>query len=220
VKLYNCVILNHIILENTVELLHHIFFLSRVSIDSSSGGVHTILTHRLEHANINHWFARGPGPILPIPYIFTTFSVLKVEAAYSSEILIDICQTALSYPRRYHSSFSKMFDPVLLSNSDVTGHPWSCLQTWEIVGFEVLTVVVVKSTIFGDITPCSPLKVGLRFGGTYCLHLQGRRISRARYQRESRWQAEQAASQNFGLYRKQGNERLDLSSHWLAHETE
>jgi hypothetical protein len=38
----------------------------------------------------------------------------------------------------------------------------------------------MKSTIFWDITPCSPLKVNRRFGGTYCLHLQGRRISRAR----------------------------------------
>jgi hypothetical protein len=31
--------------------------------------------------------------------------------------------------------------------------------TLEVVGFEVLTVVVTKSTIFWDITPCSPLKV-------------------------------------------------------------
>jgi hypothetical protein len=41
-----------------------------------------------------------------------------------------------------------------------------------------------------DITPCSPLKVKRRFGRTYRLHLQVRRISRARNQRESRWQAE------------------------------
>jgi hypothetical protein len=30
----------------------------------------------------------------------------------------------------------------------------------------------VKSTIFWDITPCSPLKVNRRFGGTYRLHLE------------------------------------------------
>jgi hypothetical protein len=36
----------------------------------------------------------------------------------------------------------------------------------------------------------SPLKVNLRFGGAYRLHLQGRRISRIRNQRESGWQAE------------------------------
>jgi hypothetical protein len=51
------------------------------------------------------------------------------------------------------------------------------------VGSEVLTAVVMKTSVFWDITPCSPLKVNGRFGGTYRLHLQGR-ISRARYQRE------------------------------------
>jgi hypothetical protein len=38
----------------------------------------------------------------------------------------------------------------------------------------------IKSITFSDITPCSPLKVNRRFGGTYCLHLQGRRINRAK----------------------------------------
>jgi hypothetical protein len=53
-------------------------------------------------------------------------------------------------------------------------------------GLEVLSAVVMKTAVFWDITPCSPLKVNRRFGGTYLLHLQGPRISRARYQRESR----------------------------------
>jgi hypothetical protein len=35
--------------------------------------------------------------------------------------------------------------------------------------------VVVKSTIFRDITPCSPLSVNRRFEGTYRPHLQGRK---------------------------------------------
>jgi hypothetical protein len=34
----------------------------------------------------------------------------------------------------------------------------------ERVGFEVLTVVVMKSTLFWDITPWSPLSVKRRFG--------------------------------------------------------
>jgi hypothetical protein len=58
------------------------------------------------------------------------------------------------------------------------------------VGFEVLAAVVMKTTIFCDITPCSPLEYNRRFKGTYRLHLQGRRISRTRNQHESRWQAE------------------------------
>jgi hypothetical protein len=45
---------------------------------------------------------------------------------------------------------------------------------------------MLKSTIFWDITPCSQLRVIRRFRGTYCLHLQGRKISRARNQHESR----------------------------------
>jgi hypothetical protein len=50
-------------------------------------------------------------------------------------------------------------------------------------GSEVLTAVVMKSSIFWDITPCSPLKVTGRFGGAR--RLDGRRISQARNQREA-----------------------------------
>jgi hypothetical protein len=51
-------------------------------------------------------------------------------------------------------------------------------------------VVVMKSTIFWDTMLCSLLKVNWHFRGTYHLHLQGRRISRATHQHESRWQGE------------------------------
>jgi hypothetical protein len=47
----------------------------------------------------------------------------------------------------------------------------------------------LKRTVFWDIMPCIPLKVNRPFGGIYRLHLQDRKISRARNQRESRWQA-------------------------------
>jgi hypothetical protein len=42
------------------------------------------------------------------------------------------------------------------------------------VGFEILTVVILKSAVFWDIMPCSPLKVNRRFGGTCRLQLQGK----------------------------------------------
>jgi hypothetical protein len=58
-----------------------------------------------------------------------------------------------------------------------------------IVGSEVPTAVVMISSIFWDITPCSPSKVSRRFGGTCRLHLQGRIISQGRNQRETKWQA-------------------------------
>jgi hypothetical protein len=44
-----------------------------------------------------------------------------------------------------------------------------------LVGFEVFTAVVMKSIIIWDMMPCSPLSFNRRFGGTYRLHLQGRR---------------------------------------------
>jgi hypothetical protein len=54
------------------------------------------------------------------------------------------------------------------------------------VEYEVLKHVVMKSTIFWDITLCTPLEVNRRFGGTYHLYLQLEKMSRARYRRESR----------------------------------
>jgi hypothetical protein len=42
-----------------------------------------------------------------------------------------------------------------------------------------------SSSIFWDLTPCSPLKVNRRFGGTFRFHVQGRRISQVRNQREA-----------------------------------
>jgi hypothetical protein len=51
------------------------------------------------------------------------------------------------------------------------------------LGSEVLTTEVMKSSLFWDITPCSPLKVNRRFGATCGLHL--RRINHARNQHEA-----------------------------------
>jgi hypothetical protein len=42
-----------------------------------------------------------------------------------------------------------------------------------LVGFEVLTTVAVKISIFWDAVPCIPLRVNRHFGGKYRLHLQG-----------------------------------------------
>jgi hypothetical protein len=55
----------------------------------------------------------------------------------------------------------------------------------------------MKSPIFWDIMPCSPLIVKRCFGGTYRFHLQGRRISRAKKKRESRWQARQPTTRRY-----------------------
>jgi hypothetical protein len=52
------------------------------------------------------------------------------------------------------------------------------------VGSEVLTAAVMKSSVFWDITLCSPLKFCRRFGGTCSLH-QGRITSHVRNQHEA-----------------------------------
>jgi hypothetical protein len=51
-----------------------------------------------------------------------------------------------------------------------------------------------KNPIFWDITPCSPLKVDRRFGVSYRIHLQVRRISQARNQHEARSKQSSASS--------------------------
>jgi hypothetical protein len=46
-------------------------------------------------------------------------------------------------------------------------------------------LLLLKSYVFWDVTPCIPLKINWSFGGTWYLHLQDRRISQARNQREA-----------------------------------
>jgi hypothetical protein len=53
-------------------------------------------------------------------------------------------------------------------------------QFYSLLRFKVLTAVTWKSFIFWNIMPCSPAKVNRLFGGTYRLHLKGRRVSQAR----------------------------------------
>jgi hypothetical protein len=53
-----------------------------------------------------------------------------------------------------------------------TSHPRRLSSPWEP---QVRHLVNMKRSIFWDITPCSPLSVNRRFGGTYRFHLQGRK---------------------------------------------
>jgi hypothetical protein len=53
-----------------------------------------------------------------------------------------------------------------------------CLTVTKLyVGFTVLTMLSMKSMVFWVVTMC-PLEKAQRFGGTYCSHLQGQRISK------------------------------------------
>jgi hypothetical protein len=61
---------------------------------------------------------------------------------------------------------------------------FSCTIDLDYVTVETKSIVT-KSPLFWDIRPCSPLKDNRRFGTTYRLHLQGRRISQARNHHEA-----------------------------------
>jgi hypothetical protein len=54
------------------------------------------------------------------------------------------------------------------------------------VRFEVLTAVTMKNIVFWDVAPCRSCELNRRFGVTYRLHLQGRKI-RERGTSVSRW---------------------------------
>jgi hypothetical protein len=98
----------------------------------------------------------------------------------------------LLYPDRLWVPLSLMSSRSLFKGKLATG--WSCLllvystsqakNMWSFVGFEVLTVVVMKSSVFWYITPCGPLKVNRHFGGTRHHHLKGQRKSSIRKQDE------------------------------------
>jgi hypothetical protein len=63
--------------------------------------------------------------------------------------------------------------------------PHILIEHVSLVGSEVPTAVVLKITIFWDISQCSPY-MNRCFGGTYHLHLQGRK-SAEQETSESRW---------------------------------
>jgi hypothetical protein len=53
------------------------------------------------------------------------------------------------------------------------------------LGFEIITEVTMKCTVFWDMTLCSLVDIYRRFGGPYCLCLQVRRLSRVGIQQDS-----------------------------------
>jgi hypothetical protein len=69
--------------------------------------------------------------------------------------------------------------PVMLFVMNVS---YLQLKKWISVEFQVLTAVIMNSSIFWDIMPCSLVKDNQHFGGTYHIHLQGWRVSQARNQ--------------------------------------
>jgi hypothetical protein len=71
-------------------------------------------------------------------------------------------------------------------------------------------VVVLKSIFFWDMTPCSALSGTRCFGGTYRLHLQGRRIVQQTSEQADGKQNARAWEDRC-IYREQ---RVGISSYW------
>jgi hypothetical protein len=84
----------------------------------------------------------------------------------------------------YQSSFNHCSIPIyhrlpeMCDSPDQAAHYHNLEQvsplTRHLAGY--IGKYLLKGTIFWDITPCSPLNVNRRFGETYHLHLQGRRL--------------------------------------------
>jgi hypothetical protein len=77
-----------------------------------------------------------------------------------------------------------LFIPGLLYT--LRSSDYTVLNSWitnNVLRFEVFTAITMKNVVFWDVAPCRYF-FNQRFGGTYRLHLQGRRNPRAMNQRE------------------------------------
>jgi hypothetical protein len=119
------------------------------------------------------------------------FPMVLTKNSDSFPVSIGLCHEDSAFPVRYELNLY-IIRVFVLALTDNNRKIW-CNNISNIeccVEFEVLTAVVMKSSIFCDITLCSSLEVDRRFGETCSLHLNGRIISQARNQSESSWQAE------------------------------
>jgi hypothetical protein len=98
---------------------------------------------------------------------------MKIEVTESSGTLVTFCHTVRHHIPKHRNLHFQCENLIFCSDiaTDLYKVQYKCSN----VGFEVLTAVFMKSIIFWDMTPCSPLSANRRFGGTYRLHLQGRR---------------------------------------------
>jgi hypothetical protein len=97
-----------------------------------------------------------------------------------SSIALHLCSLFAVLQYRLGHRLSSFFVYFLSPSRHIPGLNQATTNSFRIlsnscVKFEVLAAVFMKSTIFWDITPCSPLRVNRPFGGTYCHHLQGRK---------------------------------------------
>jgi hypothetical protein len=90
-------------------------------------------------------------------------------------VVIILAETEVPVSEQTHCVSIIKANPLTLVYGNDHCLLWDSNEIHKCVGFEVFTAVVMKSIIFWDVTPCSLLKCNWRCGGTYRLHLQGRR---------------------------------------------
>jgi hypothetical protein len=105
------------------------------------------------------------GACFTLVYCLAYSSALNMETIRSTENLVDFHRaTRRCVPQ------ANILNSQCCGNSDPACHRKSFQY---FVAFEILTDVVMKSSVFWDITPCGPLKVDRCFGRSYRRHLQG-----------------------------------------------
>jgi hypothetical protein len=82
-------------------------------------------------------------------------------------------------------------------------------------GFEILTEMELKSTVLLDVTPYRAVNVHENFGGTYCLHLQGRILSQARSLQKAKRAAPYYCVNGLG-WRLLGGDQHFIATCWLC----
>jgi hypothetical protein len=94
--------------------------------------------------------------------------------------LLDVTVTIVgALSKRLSSCCSfKSLSKILLASCALCFHARHTDSHIQLFGMYIKSCV--KSCIFWEITPCSPLKVNRRFGGICRRHLQGRSMSQAR----------------------------------------
>jgi hypothetical protein len=68
--------------------------------------------------------------------------------------------------------------------------------------FSLRSQLILMSSVFWDISPCSPLEVSRRFGRICRLHLEIRRISQARNRREATRKQVTYSSKTYGDFQR------------------
>jgi hypothetical protein len=101
-----------------------------------------------------------------------TTTVLELKKMIEGKCQLSFTLVLASVPTH---TVSVMLTLLMVGNLNIHGSDAKFHPSVNSKGFEVFTAVVMKSIIFWDMTPCS-LSCTRRFGGTYRLHLQGRRI--------------------------------------------